>query len=92
MGRTDAEYEAMSAAVEAGDWKATSAPVPGPGYASLKRGRPAGRREARGATPNTSVRLPADLRRRLDERAAAEGIKQAEIIRRALAAYLDAAV
>lgn len=88
--RTESEYAAMQADFEAGNWEAVGPPEPGPGsQVQLKNGRPAGRKKAGGNTPSMSVRLPADLRTRLEERATVESVKPAEVIRRALAAYLD---
>lgn len=57
--------------------------------AVLRAGRPAGGGPAQGRTPTTSVRLPVDIKTRLDQRAATEDVKPAEIIRRALVEYLD---
>lgn len=86
--RTD--YDALQADFEAGNWAPAAAPAEGPGaQIRLKGGRPAGRRTPAGNTPTTSVRLPADIKTRLDARAADEAVKPAEIIRRALVEYLD---
>lgn len=88
--RTDAEYAAMASEFEAGDREAAGPPTAGPGATiRLKNGRPAGRKIPAGNTPTTSVRLPVDVKARLDARAAEEAVKPAEIIRRALVEYLD---
>ena len=42
-----------------------------------------------GKTPSTTVRLPADIKVGVDARAAAENVKSAEIIRRAVVEYLE---
>ena len=88
--RTDAEYAELQADIEAGAWLPVSEPVAGTGaQVVLKGGRPAGRKLPSGNTPTTSVRLPVDIKARLNDRAAAEDVKPAEIIRRALVEYLD---
>lgn len=88
--RSDDEYQAMSDAFQAGEWRPVGEPVVGPGaFVKLKEGRPAGRREAGGNTPTTSVRLPQDIRDALDAQATEERVKPAEIIRRALVEYLE---
>ncbi|HMS76380.1 CopG family transcriptional regulator [Gordonia sp. (in: high G+C Gram-positive bacteria)] len=60
-----------------------------PGYCSHDRLRQLERRSPGGNAPTTSVLLPADIRARLESRAAAKGVKPAEIMRRALVKYLD---
>ena len=54
----------------------------------LAAGRPKGGGGS-GRTPTTSVRLPADMKARLQTQAATESVRPAEIIRRALAEYFD---
>lgn len=88
--RTDAEYAAMADEFKAGNWQPVAPPTIGPGDAvKLKNGRPVGRKQPAGNTPTTSVRLPAEVKARLDARAADESVKPAEVIRRALVEYLD---
>ncbi|MCV7194212.1 CopG family transcriptional regulator [Mycolicibacterium brumae] len=88
-GRTDDDYAAMAADFEAGDFEIVGPASVGPGaFVKLKEGRPAGRREAGGSTPTMSVRFPSDLREGIAQRAAAESIKPAELVRRAVAEYL----
>lgn len=84
------DYDALQADVEAGNWRAAGPPVEGAGARiRLKSGRPSGRRTPEGNTPTTSVRLPVDIKARLDTQAAVEQVKPAEVIRRALVEYLD---
>lgn len=54
----------------------------------LKAGRPATGKGRGGNTPAISVRFPAELRSALDELAAAQETPVAEVIRRAVAAYV----
>lgn len=51
---------------------------------------PGGKSLSGGSTvsPTLQVRVPVDLRRRLDERAAAEGVSVSKLTRRALERYL----
>ncbi|MFT4086160.1 MAG: CopG family transcriptional regulator [Gordonia sp. (in: high G+C Gram-positive bacteria)] len=94
---TDADYAAMADDYAANPLRAdeTAGPVeinpdhPDVNVTVLRTGRPAGGGSPRGRTPTTSVRLPADIKTRLDARAADEAVKPAEIIRRALVEYLD---
>lgn len=58
--------------------------------AVLERGRPVGEAAKGTNTPVTSVRFPAVIRERLAARADADGVKAAEVIRRAVIEYLDA--
>lgn len=57
------------------------------GLTVLRKGRPTGIRK--GKTPGQSVRLPVELRERLAARAEREAVSQSELIRRAVAEYLD---
>ncbi|MFC8047918.1 CopG family transcriptional regulator [Nocardia sp. NPDC057353] len=57
------------------------------GLTVLRKGRPSGTKP--GKTPGQSVRLPAALRDRLAARAEREAVSQSEVIRRAVAEYLD---
>ncbi len=41
-------------------------------------------------SPQIGVRLPHDLKRRLEERAAHDGIRESDVVRKALEAYLAA--
>ncbi|MFI1463476.1 ribbon-helix-helix domain-containing protein [Nocardia carnea] len=56
----------------------------------LDRGRPVGDAAKGGNTPVTSVRFPTEIRERLAARAEADGVKAAEVIRRAVVEYLNA--
>ena len=88
--RPPEEYEAMADEFEAEPIIVNGPVEQGPGaFVKLKDGRPVGRREPSGPTPSVSVRFPAKLRERLDERAAIEQAPAAEVIRRAVAEYLD---
>lgn len=84
--RTDAEYEAMADDIEAGNWRSVGPIEVYP--ERLRNGRPAAGQGRGGNTPSISVRFPADLRRALDERAAADQAPVAEVIRRAVADYV----
>ncbi|AXH50498.1 RelB-like antitoxin [Gordonia phage Ruthy] len=55
----------------------------------LRTGRPPKSAGGPGKTPTTSVRLPVELRARVERLAAAEDVKPAEIIRRAVSEYVD---
>ncbi|MFC3960408.1 CopG family ribbon-helix-helix protein [Nocardia jiangsuensis] len=57
------------------------------GLTVLREGRPSGTRP--GKTPGQSVRLPTALRERLAARAEREAVSQSEVIRKAVAEYLD---
>lgn len=93
MGRklTDDDYAAMA------DDYATNAPtaeevvgdVEVADLAVLRHGRPPKGTASNGKTPTTSVRLPEDLREAMVKLADAEHVKLAEIIRRAVAEYVD---
>ena len=61
-------------------------PEPAPGSFSKAAGRPM---KFRAGTPDYFRSAAVDIKARLDDRAAAEDVKPAEIIRRALVEYLD---
>lgn len=88
--RTAAEYAAMADEFELNPPKADGPVELGAGaFVKPKDGRPVGRREPAGVTPTVSVRFPAKLREQLDKRAVVEHAPAAEVIRRAVAEYLD---
>lgn len=85
---SSADYENMADDYEAHPVRGTE--IVGPvelGTTVLRKGRPAGFRK--GKTPGHSVRLPAALGERLAARAEFEQASQSEVIRRAVAEYLD---
>ncbi|MCV7192413.1 CopG family ribbon-helix-helix protein [Mycolicibacterium brumae] len=92
---TDAEYAEMAADYAANPLRSDEMVGPvvinpdHPDVAVLRTGRPAGGGTPQGRTPTTSVRLPVDIKTRLDAQAVAEDVKPAEIIRRALIEYLE---
>ncbi|AON97331.1 hypothetical protein BIZ71_gp38 [Gordonia phage Hedwig] len=57
--------------------------------AILRTGRPPKSAGGPGKTPTMSVRLPLELRARVDDIAEAEDVKPAEIIRRAVSEYVE---
>ena len=86
---TDADYDAMAADYAANPLRADEVigPIEHTG-AILRMGRPA-KDSGAGKTPSTTVRLPADINVGVDARAAADNVKSAEIIRRAVVEYLE---
>ncbi|TLG14321.1 CopG family transcriptional regulator [Nocardia cyriacigeorgica] len=85
---TVADYERMADDYAANPVRDTE--VVGPveiGTTVLRKGRPAGIRK--GKTPGQSVRLPEALRERLATQAEREKATPSEVIRRAVAEYLD---
>lgn len=85
---TDTEYESLADSYAADPPRSEEITGPVELYPErMRNGRPPGSR-GRGNTPAISVRFPADLRRALDGKAAAEGTPVAEVIRRAVAEYI----
>jgi hypothetical protein len=57
----------------------------------VKPGRAAGRPSLSGGatrSPQIGVRLPSDLKHRLEERAAHDGVRESDVVREALEAFL----
>ncbi|TXH10983.1 MAG: ribbon-helix-helix protein, CopG family [Spirochaetes bacterium] len=81
-------YTEMALALERGDFERVGEPEYGP-RVSIRMGRPTGRSKARGVTPIRSFRLPTELTAELDRRAEAEHVPTSELVRRALAEFLN---
>lgn len=83
--RSVEDYAAMSAAVESGAYALEGPLEVG---ASLRMGRPVGGQRL-GASPSRTVRMPAELNRRLEVYAEAAHTSPSEVLRRALDEYLN---
>ncbi|QDQ98373.1 CopG family transcriptional regulator [Tomitella fengzijianii] len=83
--RKPADFEAMSAAVERGDYQVGGEIE---FHVELARGRPPGERMRGRNSPARSVRLPAELDRRLAAFAEDRCITPSEVVRAAVADYL----
>jgi hypothetical protein len=82
--RSDGDYAEMSRAVESGDYTVAGPLEMG---STLRMGRPVGG-SRRGSSPTRTIRLPAELDKRLDAHASAEHTTPSEVMRRALNEYL----
>lgn len=82
--RSAKDYAEMSRAVESGDYTVAGPLEMG---STLRMGRPVGE-SRRGSSPTRTIRLPAELNRRLDAYTAAEHTTPSEVMRRALDEYL----
>ncbi|HEU0192082.1 MAG TPA: ribbon-helix-helix protein, CopG family [Mycobacterium sp.] len=82
--RSAKDYAEMSHAVESGDYTVAGPLEMG---STLRMGRPAGE-SRRGSSPTRTLRLPAELNRRLDAHVSAEHTTPSEVMRRALDEYL----
>lgn len=87
--KNDAEYAAMADDYAAHPPTADEViGAPEVDHTILRNGRPPKGTSSRGRTPTTSVRLPKELRDRVDALAKAEGVNASEIIRRATERYV----
>jgi hypothetical protein len=82
--RSAEDYAEMSRAIESGDY-AIAGPVER--GSTLRMGRPVGGSQ-RGASPTRTIRLPAELDKRLEAYVSAEHTTSSEVMRRALDEYL----
>jgi hypothetical protein len=87
---TEAEYEEMALSYEREPIRPDE--VIGEPFIdtpTLKMGRPPGAEQSRGETPVRSLRLPADMEKRLMAVAEKQGVGGSEIIRRAIREFVD---
>ncbi|WP_407686957.1 ribbon-helix-helix protein, CopG family [Mycobacterium sp. HUMS_1102779] len=82
--RSAKDYAEMSRAVESGDYTVAGPLEMG---STLRMGRPVGE-SRRGSSPTRTIRLPAELNKRLDAYVSAEHTTPSEVMRHALDEYL----
>jgi hypothetical protein len=82
--RSANDYAEMSRAVESGDYTVAGPLEMG---STLRMGRPVGE-SRRGSSPTRTIRLSAELNKRLDAYVSAEHTTPSEVMRRALDEYL----
>lgn len=89
-GLSDSEYAEMAADYASNPL--TPADIAGPVESTgtvLRMGRPTKTGGRQGKTPSTTIRLPEPLRQQLATQAEAEAVTPAEIVRRAVAEYIE---
>ena len=87
MARRDpSAYEEMSQDIETGNFTVRGPVEVG---ATLRMGRPAKGAPSAGKSPTLSTRYPAEMRTSIADLAKSEGIGESELVRKAVAEYLN---
>lgn len=87
--KTDTDYAALAADYEAHPPTADEIISIEVDPAVLRTGRPAKSADSRGKTPVLAIRLPEDIRTKLETLGRVEGAKVSELVRRAVIEYLQ---